>query len=85
MVDFWIILNQTPPKEAPMCRELPQVEEENILEEIVIVMVIENFIETKDPWKRSISKWKAPDRGGHLDRGEYPNRGGRPPGREDTL
>ena len=32
-----------------MCREHPQVEEENILEEIVIVMVIDDCIETKDP------------------------------------
>ena len=40
---------QDPSKEAPMCRELSQLEEENTLEEIVIAMIIEDCIETKDP------------------------------------
>ena len=35
-------------EQDPSQGELPQVEEENILEEIVIAMVIENHVETKD-------------------------------------
>ena len=59
-----------------MCRELPQVEEENILEEIVIVMVMEDHTETKDPLtEEDTQAGRPPDRGG------YPHRGGRPPDR----
>ena len=49
MVDFQIRLNKTPPKKPPMCGELPPLGEENTLEEIVIVMIREDCIETKDP------------------------------------
>ena len=68
-VDLWIKMNKTPPKEAPMCRELPQLGEENTLKEIVIVMIIEDHIETKD----------------HLIEEDTPNRGGRPPDRGGHL
>ena len=67
-------LNKTPPREAPMCREFPQVEEENILEEIVMVMVIEDHIETQRP----------PDQGGYPV-GESPDRGRGPPIEEVPL
>ena len=46
---FWIKLNKTPLREAPMCGKLPCLGEENTLEEIVIVMIIEDHMETKDP------------------------------------
>ena len=42
-------LDKTPPKEAPMCGELPQLGEENTLEEGVVVMIIGVHIGTKDP------------------------------------
>ena len=63
-----------------MCRELPQVEEENILEEIVIA----------DGYRRLHRDQRPPDRGVYPggrppDRGGYPNRGGRPPDQVDTL
>ena len=48
-MDFQVELNKTPPKEAPVCKELPQLGEENILEGTVIVMVIEDHIEIEDP------------------------------------
>ena len=42
-------VEQAPPKEAPTCGELPQLGEENIREEIVIVMVTGDHIKTGDP------------------------------------
>ena len=48
-MDFQVKLDKTPPKEAPMCGELPQQGEENIWEEIVIAMVTGDHIETGDP------------------------------------
>ena len=57
-----------------MCRELTQVEEENILQEIVIVMVIEDCIETTNPLTEEdtlvedpLMEEEAPDGGGPLD------------------
>ena len=49
MDEFQEELRETPPKEAPMCRELPQPEEESIWEETVIVMVLEDHIKIRDP------------------------------------
>ena len=59
-----------------MCRELPQLGEENILEEIVIVMVIEDHLETKDPLEEEDTLVED-----HLIEEDNPNRGGRPPDR----
>ena len=42
-------LSETPPKEAPMCRELLQLEEESTWEETVIAMVLEDHIKIGDP------------------------------------
>ena len=51
--DRWIKfqdeLSETPPKEAPVCRELPQLEEESTQEETVIAMALEDHIEIGDP------------------------------------
>ena len=43
-MDFQVKLNENPPKEAPMCRELLQLEEESTWVETVIAMVIEDHI-----------------------------------------
>ena len=48
-MDFQDELDETPPKEAPTCRELPQLGEESTQEETVIVMVIEDHIKIRDP------------------------------------
>ena len=48
-MDFQDELNKTPPKEAPTCRELPQLGEESTWEETVIAMVIEDCIRIGDP------------------------------------
>ena len=48
-MDFQVKLDETPPKEAPTCGELPQQGEENIWEEIVIVTVTGEHIKTGDP------------------------------------
>ena len=42
------MLDETSPKEASTCRELPQQGEENIQEEVVIAMVTGDHIETGD-------------------------------------
>ena len=42
-------LNETPPKEAPTCRDLPQLGEESAQEETAIAMVIEDHIEIGYP------------------------------------
>ena len=48
-MDFQVKLDETLPKEAPTCGELPQQGEENIWEEIVIAMVTGDHIKTGDP------------------------------------
>ena len=48
-MDFQVKLNETLPKEAPTCKELPQLGEGKVLEETVIAMVIEDHIKIKDP------------------------------------
>ena len=48
-MDFEDELNETSPKEAPMCRELPQLGEESTQQETVIVMVLKDHIEIRDP------------------------------------
>ena len=47
-MDFQDEVNETPPKEAPMCRDLVQLGEENI-QETVIEMVLEDHIEIRAP------------------------------------
>ena len=51
-------LSEAPPKETPIYRELPQQEEESIQEEIVIVMVLEEHIEIRDPliWENILTE-----------------------------
>ena len=68
-MDFQDELNKTPPKEVPKCREYLQQGEESTQEETVIVMVPEGHIEIGDP----------------PNRGRYPNIGGRPLTKKDTL
>ena len=48
-MDFQVESNKTLPKEALTCKELLQLGEGKVLEETVIVMVIEDHIEIKDP------------------------------------
>ena len=42
-------LNETPPKEAPTCREPLQLGEVSTWEETVIAMVIEDHVKIRDP------------------------------------
>ena len=48
-MDFQDNVNETPSKEALMCRELPQLGEESTWEEIVTAMIIEDHIKIRDP------------------------------------
>ena len=48
-MDFQDELNETPPKEAPTCRELLQLGEGSTWDETVIAMVIEDHIKIRDP------------------------------------
>ena len=83
-MDFGVELNKTPPKETLLCRELLQLREENILDEIAIVMAIGDHIKTEDPLAEEDTKVEDPLTGypgGGLPGGGYPNGGGRPPDR----
>ena len=75
-----------------MYREVTQQQEDSIQEETVIVMVLEDHIETGDlliegdiltevgdPLTEEDTWWRTPDGGGPPG-GGYPNGNGRPPG-----
>ena len=66
-----------------MCEELPQLGEENTLEERVVVMIIGDSTRDQRPLD---GRGGHPNGGGRPpDRGGHPNRGGRPLVKEDTL
>ena len=48
-MDFQYKVNETPPKEVCTYREHLELGEESIWEETVIVMVLEDYIEIRDP------------------------------------
>ena len=86
-MDFQVKLNETLPKEAPMCKELLQLGEGKVLEETVIAMVIGDHIKIGDPLTEEGIQMEVEDpltgrSPGVGPPGEgYPNRNGRPPGR----